>query len=740
MEYQFYLNELAIDEPIGFADFELSMRRDDKTHGMQFEASTGALKFWGTAANYLIDQKKLYGIKANVVFTAHEYCNDPYQPIEEITGRLNFGKFRKICGDQCTVEIPLEEDGCKVIFKNKYDQKVDLDNSIAQDGLTPLPQYAALGIDIDLPAKALDVRAEGYVAATGDADGITNTPLESGYVHIRPRYQDERFNSIQTGQLANPVSSFSINQAFGGLPPSPQILFEDNVACFSGPAAYEVRLKGSFTLNGDNDFLWAKLRWLEYNFPEDEGPGSLGPEATVIQEFDILPPTGPGGYPRPNTQSYDRTFTGIVNLKYGYGYYAVLELAVLPGIFTISNTFDAETYFLVSIKKECPTTTTDAYLIHETLSRIAESITNGCVRVKSAYYGRTDSQPFAFAEDGCGALRMLTSGLKIRNAPDGKFFASIKDVFEGLNPIDNIGFDITTDSDDANRYIMRIESVDFFYQDNEVFVIDHIPEVTSEVQEQMHYARILVGYKKWEVEGVNGLDEFNSNREYRTSLDVVSSTLDITSIFIAGSYPIEITRQQSFAESGAADTKFDNEIFIITLLRQAYDFVVEQGGVSDAENIFDPPTIYNARISPVRNLMRWYKTIAAGYANLGDSANKLWFSAGTGNYNAIMELIAGAYDALCKMESMPISERQDVFITHFARPADYTPLWQNETAAFEYPLNVAEYKALTTNPYGYISIRCGSSGAYEKAYIKEVKFKPAKGIGNFVLIKKWEES
>src|SRR5687768_12485756 len=116
MEYKFYLDSLEIEEPIGWADLELSMRRDDKTHGIQFEVSTGTLKFYGLASNYLIQQKKLYGIKTNVVFTAQEFCGNPYEPVEEITGRLNFGKFKKVCGEQCIVEIPLEEDSCKVVF------------------------------------------------------------------------------------------------------------------------------------------------------------------------------------------------------------------------------------------------------------------------------------------------------------------------------------------------------------------------------------------------------------------------------------------------------------------------------------------------------------------------------------------------------------------------------------------------------------------------------------------------
>jgi hypothetical protein len=735
MDYLFYINDIPIEEPTGWEDFELSMKRDDKTHGIQFEASTGTLKFYGAAAEYLKQQKELYSIKANVVFVAQEFCSQPYEPIEEITGRLNFGKYKGSCGDECIVEIPLEEDSCRVIFKNKYDQKIDIDKLIALDGVTNLANYNAMGIDLDLKAKAFDVRAEGFVSLDSDSSATaTNESLLSGYVHFRPIYAREIFNSIQTGQIASVAVNLATNQAFGGPPPSPQILFEDNVSCFSGEAEYEIRLKGSFTIvNGNNDFLWAKLRWLEW-LPVDNGD-TLGPNATVIQEFDIFPPTGPGGYPVPNYSPYDQTFTGTIELKQDHGYYAVLEVAVLPGDWTIQNTFEPETYFRVSTTKECPDTQVKSYLIHETLSRVAESITSNCMRVKSNYYGRIDSQPFAFDSDGCGGLRMLTSGLKIRRAPNDSFFASLKDLFEGLNAIDNIGFDISTDPNINSRFILNIEAVDYFYRDEEIFLIEAIPHGDEEIQEQMHFSKINVGYKKWQVEKINGLDEFNSTREYSTSFDTISNTLDITSALITGSYPIEYTRQQSFADSGAADTKFDDDTFLITLKRNAYDFEVEQDNVANAANFFDPDTIYNYRLSPLHNLMRWYKTIAAGYKILNDSNNKLFFNAGTGNFLAQGEVITGAYDSACKLEAQTIKENQNLFVTHFARAQDYTPLWKNELFTFEYPLNVSEYKNIKTNPYGYISYQCGN-GSFEKGFIKEIKFKPAKGKATFTLLKK----
>lgn len=732
MDYLFYINDLSIEEPIGWEDFELSMNRDDKTHGMQFEASTGVLKFYGAAAEYLKQQRDLYGIKANVTFTAQQFCASPYEPIEEITGRLNFGKYKRRCGNACVVELPLEEDSCKVVFKSRYDQKVDLDKMVAADGITFLANYAQLGQELTLKAKALQASVDGSVGPDGYVvEYDAGNPFSGSLQWIRPSYEVERYNNIATGQLQS-LSEYICNDGSCGSigPLTPQLLFEDTIQCFDGNFAYDIRKKGTLTITNGGVVFYIKMFLFTW-----DGVGDIFAEADLVAEQMLV---DYGGTPATDPiVGFDGTLNGVTTLAEGIGLYAALEIGMAGQSYHLKVDFDPETHFTLNAIKLCPDTQVQYYMIHEALSRVAESITNNCVRVKSSYYGRTDSQPFSFDDDGCGGLRMLTSGLKIRRAPDGRFFASMKDLFEGLNPIDNIGFDITEDPDLPGNFLMNIEQVDYFYKDQEIFSIDSIPEGTDEMQEQMHYSKINVGYKKWEVEGINGLDEFNSNREYRTSLDTVSNTLDITSALITGSYPIEHTRQQNFADSGAADTKFDNDAFLITLKRMAYDFVVEQDNVSSAANFFDPDTIYNFRLSPLRNLMRWYKTIASGYADLGSSESKLFFNAGTGNFNATGEIIEGAYDGECKLESMPITENQNLFVTHFARATDYTPLWKPETFAYEYPLNIAEYKSIKENPYGYVSYQCGN-GAYEKAFIKEIKFRPAKGRATFVLLKKWQ--
>jgi len=741
MDYKFYLDATEIDEPIGWDNFELSMKRDDVYHGMQFEVSTSALRFFGTAATYLQNQKDTNGISSNVTFSAELVCDAEqdadYQAI--VTGRLNFGKYKETCGNQCLVEIPFEEEGCKVVFRNRFDQKVDIENLLALDNVSTLPAYTQLGQVIDMPAKALQSSVDGSVA---DAGVVFNTSITGGgasfaTIYMRPDYETQRYDNIATGQLIAVngcvTNNTLITDGCDG-PLTPQLLFEDDINCFDGNFTYTSRMKGVVNVTGTNGLFRLShivLKW--------DGVGDIFVDGDIIAQNDLFDFTAdlPNDLPpAPFEFEFDDTITGTTTIASGLGFYAVLALRSINYTHDIQIDFDSDTLITIDAIKLCPPSEVQYYMVHETLSRVVEAITNRCMRVKSAYYGRIDSQPFAFDGDGCGALRMFLSGLKLRKAPDAKFFASAKDLIGGLNGIDNIGFSIEPDTTIPGRHVLVIEPMEYFYQDFEILSLDNVALVVNEIQENMHYAKVHIGYKKWEVEQVNGLNEFNSNREYRTNIETINTTLDAQSNLVAGSYPIEITRQQTFAESGAADTTYDNETFIVCLIRNAYDFAVEQDAVTNEVNIFDPATVLNYRISPIRNLMRWFKSVINTYPNTTSTQNKLYFNAGTGNYTA-----SGLLDdaTACRLENAAIAENANLSVFNFAIQANALPVVKNETASFEYPLNIAQYNAIKANPYGYISYTCGNSSTAVKAFIKELKFRPARGMANFILRKKWEQ-
>lgn len=731
IEYKFYLDELEIEEPVGFSQaLELSLKRDDNLHGMQFEASTSTLQFYAEAFDYLHDRKETELLQADVIFKALYRC-DPLSEFELlIQGRLNFGRYNEDCGTLCLISLPLESDTCEVTFKNRYDQKVDIDKQKGYDGQTVLPDYAMINVPKTMQAKHLLVGTIGYVKLGGYSFDTSIIPLSTNPTfYVRPIYERAILNSIDDGQVDVVSSEYGAEGAFD-IAVSPQLLFADNESCFSGPFHATFRLKGSYNLNAPN----VSIQTVQLIIIESEDITSSNDTDIIRFQYDLLhdAETAVG--------SFDQTFSDDFTVRPGFGLYALFGFASVGlGSGVEGNiTWHEDTGIDITANKACPATEVKASMVHELLSRAVESVTNYCMRVKSQYYGRTDSQPFSFEKDGCGGLRWLTSGLKIRRAEQDNFFVSPKELIEGLQAIDNIGMGIEADPDIPGKFLLRLETLEYFYNEEELFFHDNIPQAASEVQENKFYSKILIGYDKWEVQKINGLDEINSNREYHTGLTSVSNTLDMTSNLVAGSYALETTRQQTFADTGRADTSYDNETFIITAERNGvYSIEFEQGNITDPSNIYSPETTYNYNLSPLRNLMRWYRSIINSYASVSDSDSKLFFSSGTANLKASGAVPPNAIDHDCIIENQIIYENQDLWISQFAKATGYTPLYKNEIITYEYPMSITEYHKVKANPYGYIRYQCGKNGKIQKGYVQEIKYRHGQGKATFILKKKY---
>lgn len=716
MIWRFYINDTEIDEPLGFSDISLTVKRDPVWKGMIFEASTSPLGFYKEAFDLLYNLKRSYGIDATAIFRAEVKCEGESEYTEAIRGRLNFGQYIQTCGTDCIIRMPVEQDDCTMTLRNRYDQKVNIDSNISFNKQTVLQDYDKLGFTMELATQNIPVSAEGYVGADGDRSLIEDIPVPiTGSLLIRPIYSNLIDASIETTQLADPANFFETTDGFSFI--SPQVLIQDSVKCSNGSYDYNVRLKGTFKHTyPDDEFNYLDAMIIIWN-----GLGELLIDGTVIDTERLITEPTPG-----ETYDFDYERSGNIDIAVDSGVYVILRFHVISGPFEGMSEdvfFDSDTHFLLSSVRICPPTESEVYAVHELFSRAVEAVTDRCLTVKSDYYGRTDSQPYAAAQDGCGSLRVLTNGLKIRQAENNNLSMSVKDIFEGLNGIDNIGMGV-----EGNQ--LRVESAEYFFQDNKIIDIPLIPESDINLEESRIYSVIKTGYKKWETQSVKGLDEFNSNKEFRTGLKSVNNPLDITSAFVAAGYVIEQIRTQLFSTTGRADNGYDNDTFIISVDRSYGSFIVEQGNISSPANIFSPETAYNWRIRPLYNLMRWAKSIFHAYPNINDSLAKIFFSSGTGNYVAEGELTDG-----CKWENKPLAENDDLSVNDFLQ--QLIPLLSTDDISFTYPLSAAEYKIIKANPYGYINLQCGT-GDFWKAYIQEINYQPSKGEASFTLSLKWQ--
>jgi hypothetical protein len=338
MNWTFTLNGIEIDEPLGFTDLVIRARRDDNWHGVFFEASTSDLTFYGDAAQYLKEQKNLHGFAADVTFNATWECDDGS---DVLTGKLDFRRYREGCGNECLITLPVEQQGCIMTLRNRYDQKVDLSNGKSFNGITNLENYSGLNFSMELPAQEMQAGVEGYVSDEGDAVDLSIFAAADNF-YVRPTYGRQIDESINQSELLPSVFAAADN-GLNDPVISPVLLFDDNIGCFNGTFDYSVRLKGSYNIDIDP----STPNELRIIVAYGEFPGAL----TILHNQLIN-----NGSP-PISGTFDVSYSGTLALPNGDGFYVYLHHAyggVLPPSAPVGNiTFTKETYVNISALKSC---------------------------------------------------------------------------------------------------------------------------------------------------------------------------------------------------------------------------------------------------------------------------------------------------------------------------------------------------------------------------------------------------
>jgi hypothetical protein len=119
---------------------------------------------------------------------------------------------------------------------------------------------------------------------------------------------------------------------------------------------------------------------------------------------------------------------------------------------------------------------------------------------------------------------------------------------------------------------------------------------------------IQTGYPNNEYEQENGRDEFNTTYQYTNSFQSVKKELKIASLFCGDGYGIEFARRQSVITTGTQDSRYDDKIFFIDLIKVEGELISRrQEGILLVEGIFSPEKVINANIAVGQNMLRWRK-------------------------------------------------------------------------------------------------------------------------------------
>lgn len=724
MEFKFYINDVEVDEPVGFDATKIKLKRSENWHGVMSESTDETVEFYGQGFNILSSLYAVSGIDAVAILRIEYYCSGVLE--ETIEYNVTFYEYKEFCGNDCYCIVGIEKSGCYYQLVNALDTKVNLDILKAIDNTTDLADYEYLGKEIEIPSKTivLSSKAISEDIIERDLTSIISTQYYDLYtgqfmMELWIPFQKEIITDLQdfVTMPTWEVNFGSINQDVANSNFTYKNLLTD-VKCLGNSYDITVNSSGSLTFT-----TTASITPLEVKFVISKRNGST---ATLLYE-EVLTNTGIGGFVR----VYDWNISHVLTETLVEDD-IILIYIFLNGVKTTTGAItnfeisqDADNLVDITTDSICPPTNAKLYLPHETLSHISEYVTNNCLTVYSDYLGRIDSQPYNYSQDGCSSLYGLTTGLFLRRIEDVKtgeeapiFSLSFNDVINALNAVNPLGFSIETIGENE---VIRVEDWKYFYNDSIIADLGTV-SVEKEPNLKLHFKNFKTGYSKYEAEEYNGLDEFLTEREYTTKLINHNGKLEKVCQFVSSGYAIEITRRKG--NTNNKDWRFDNDTFIICLNRYYGGLEVEQGNILDAENIIDPPTILNFRISPARMAMQWFQYITTFIKG----AKELIFSTGKGNVSAKGEMYSD-----CTIETQPIAENQNLTQPYFIESQNgiYTPELHTIKSV---PFTFKQYKALKANPSGLFAYKCDETQRY--GWLQECSYSFVEGTIDVILIPK----
>jgi hypothetical protein len=730
--YKFYLEyELKNDrlkteiiEPIGWDGLELTLKRNEKSHGIDVEYSDLTLKFYGDEAIPILENAYQTDIDSVVIFI----CENDGQ--EEYRGIVDFESYNKVFEDgYCYIEVKVADEDIQVLFNNRIDQKVDIDSVEAFDGAA-LPNYPMLKREIDLPSKEIilqsTINTEEYTQTLGYAWAVHDGTPELDICFL-PDIEYIRINDF--GAIYNLVHTIGFNRhmnksGYLGTLSEKTIFFkyfEDT----------NVRIS-TVNLRISMDFTMQLIHYAEYSQMFDNSFNDikfiLNKNNVNIYEETIYSSISPlFSY----HVKYDKTIplNDLKNNDTLFFYFSYTRYTSDSNFFLLLNINKAE----ISVLALSSVNGSKAKLsfLHETLSRITESITDNQLNVKSDYYGRIDSNINPSKKNGIGSFRALATGLRVRNIQikdeygnnkDTQFSLSFSDAIKSLTAIDNIGFGFV---EEYGKKYLRIENWSWFYKNDIVFNIHNPNQIERGINSKQIFSIFKCGYKKYETENFNGLDAFHTEREYRTRLKLMNNELEQKSDFIADGYAIEYTRRESLNQT--SDWRYDNNVFIFCLAKRSKDlpdyYTIDLGADNTGNTIISSDTLYNMRISPARIANRWLnRLLSLGFGKKED----LIFTSGTGNLQAKGSILPDDFTS----PGSSTGDDNGIYIENQDFKNNSLILLPELIKISEYQVTSSEYAEIKRNPYGIIMVDD------TPCYISEIKYKKQQSTASFVLIPK----
>jgi hypothetical protein len=724
----------VVESPVGWNGIGGNLTRNIIHHGININISTDSFEWVGEAYDLLYTEYQTNGANGQYQVQIDYECAEGDGYTNYFIGAFDFNTFERQCADYCFIKLSVTASKCTDVFMSRMGQDVDIEATTNFDGETISPMsYTTLNIegqDIFLQNKANNVDSETFNETSTDLSGLTgnryydiplflpNNPLaEMGNIESgSPAWNVNNVSPVivaKNGALDNIVFPLADGESdFENYFQFMYLYEPGNNDCIND-LSIEWVAKGTFEItpnyNGNATIvLRANKRNPITNADFDDlGTVTIATTATLTNGVTLSIP-------------FDETFTGTTPQPLPNSYISfVWHITIFKSTASAVDTtnfvvaYDTLTNFYMYSDSACPPSVTRSVPLPDLLEFL----------------------PTAYMDTDCPLLEVeaelrdcldrysITKGSFLRDVTEPsvpKLFTSYEYLFEQCRKIFNIGWGF-----DNNETELKIARIEHFYKSTIVVDVGLVDKAIFTTAKDLIYGTIMVGYNKWEAEEYNGLDEMNTERQYRRNIDSNPTELDLMSDLISAGYTIEVTRRKNQPRTGTSDWRYDDDLFIIN--SETIDgFLYAIRGIDNgAANIYSPATRMNYVLTPVRNLLRWFKSIAAA-TPIATNESQI-FTSGTGNYIA-----TGEMTATCQIENQPIAENATISTAIMGDVYYETPIWKTEYVTFTAPFSMADFEDVKVNPYGAIRFRC--SDTYYIGNIVEINHDPNEGLAEFKLL------
>jgi hypothetical protein len=359
-----------------------------------------------------------------------------------------------------------------------------------------------------------------------------------------------------------------------------------------------------------------------------------------------------------------------------------------------------------------PQTNCNGYMVYEFLEHLVQFLTDQVDVFRSDFFGRTDTST-VYGQDGEGSLLFITNGAEIRQLENRRVFGNWEDAFQSLTSLYCLGWGFETLTDGTK--ILRCEQKDYFYDKTTVALeVDSISDLEFFVDTEVLYGEVLTGFPEIEnINQVNAIDEFMSERTYGGPVINAAQELDIRSVYRGSGFEIESIRRLI---DSTEESRLDDQNFMIAVKRaMGGGFEVELGSdFTSITGVFDPDTTYNMRISPGRNILRWKKILAS--TTLRSSDKVFRFASATQNYLVTSQF--PGENLVGESDDVPVQDSDAIFYA--------------EKYTLNVPLSKTRRDAINTNIRGTFKSKDWKGLEFE-GFFDEIQATIAKGEGSLTL-------